>query len=461
MVSKKQILLISFLSINLQLISVWISLYYPLTAIKLIDINIFLMLYLYVRYNTNYYQNITNLNNIFIFTFSLFMLTLPFLDLFSYYDITETSFFSNYHFSKETMIATHVSLYYAFMSFNIASIMYNKADSYSYRNTSETNNYRIYVISKILFLISIPFVVLYSMYIIKSIGTYGYISMHRDGFSIPYIILFKIMSITSITSYTLMITSKNIRGWRFWLPTIFIVGAFMADGRRGPGMTLLMLAYWYYRNYTQHKLKINYAIIIIPIILIVLPLVGTLRYGGDNDYEYDYLKLIISQGTSVQVVSYAIENAQQIDYSISDMFGNMHKIMDVTESKINGDVPDLSLESQASKYKIFSSYISYTVNRNLYLQGFGIGGSYVAQLYSVGKNVAVIIFGLMLGYVFPIMSNTIQNSESVYKRSIVFLFMTSIIYMPRDNIFDFFTDNLYPMIVMIMIYMYGFLRKQN
>ncbi len=456
------LVLSTIFSINIFIVSIYIALYDISLSVKLIEANIFVTLILYVQYFRFHYKQSINLHNIYLFTFFFFLLALPLFDMLHIHDISNTSFFTSSRFSIDTIYRTMICLYLALISYYIGALYSITTLPTSDVKWSHKSDKHIHNISLIIFKLSLPIVILYAIIISYEISKYGYISMHRNEINIPMVNLFRIASIAAKSSFALLLASGITNSKIFWLSTIAITFALVADGRRASGMTILIVAIWYYVNSNNINMRLRNLAIISSASILLAIIVGTLRYGQSNQINFSYFNFFLSQGGSVQVISYAIDWAKEIDYSFMDIFGNLFRTIDIIYSKIRGESPDVGLQSQAAKYKLYSSYISYIVNSKLYMRGFGIGGSYIAQLYSVGSYHAIILFSILLGYMMTKINYFMQNGNDILTRSLLILIIISIIFLPRDNVFDFVTDNLYNyLFLLIVIYVSRLLRSNN
>jgi hypothetical protein len=294
---------------------------------------------------------------------------------------------------------------------------------------------------------------LYIYQTILFIKTYGYLALHLGG-TVPYHTLFKIVIIIATVGYTIFIASNPRSKWSYWIFTLIITITLLADGKRGPGLTLFVIAFWYYFFSNDKKIKVLLILIFTPLILLILILIGYLRFGIStyDNVTFNIAEFIYSQGVSINVISYAIKFDATIVYNLFDLiFSKIYQFFDIMYYKSIGISPDLSLVTRAEKYKIYSSYISYIVNSPSYRNGFGIGGSYIAQLYSVGKEFIQLLGGIFLGYTYSFISSW-SYSKSQIKRGILLLIMPIIIYIPRDNMFDVLMDALLVVAIFIIIH---------
>ena len=106
---------------------------------------------------------------------------------------------------------------------------------------------------------------------------------------------------------------------------------------------------------------------------------------------------------------------------------------------------------QAVKYKMWSSYISYHVNSGSYYSGGGMGGNYVGQAYAAGKEPVVLFVAFLVGLFLCWLDRNIFTNK-VIKGFIIFMIIQSVIYIPRDNLLDFVTDLIEPLIMLIFVY---------
>jgi len=427
------------------------------------------------------YGNVVNPLNLFLAMFIFFLLPRVLLDLLNLADIAETTSFSAYRYQEDVIFRSISNLYLAVISFSVGSVIINKEKRIVVNNKIFINSYmsNLFIkretlsnqsltqlrkieeervnklllrIGNIVLMICFPLLIIYLAIIFRFIIENGYIAFHLNESKVPFSAVFKLTSSLALVGYVFMVISNPESKKLYWLYTIFIVICFMADGRRGPGMTILVVSFWYYLYYTNKRIRISKLIMVVLIVILLAIFIGNLRYGKSIDQaDFSIFSFIYNQGITFQVVAYTIEYIDKIDYRFLDLFSNVNRMFDVLYHKIIGDIPDLSLETRAVNSKIYSSYISFVVDRDLYLKGFGIGGSYVAQFFAVGKEFGQIIMGVILGALYTYFVNFI-NSKNFIKKALLIITMPSLIYIPRDNIFDFITDFFFSYIFLLLFY---------
>ena len=84
--------------------------------------------------------------------------------------------------------------------------------------------------------------------------------------------------------------------------------------------------------------------------------------------------------------------------------------------------------------------LSYTLNRDKFFLGQGIGSSYLAELYLVGGKSLVLIGGVLLGYIIEFLNfKMLKNRKYLL---LILMFGSSLIFLPRDSLFAFFSTNI-------------------
>lgn len=424
----------------------------PELSIKLLELSIFVVYTSSIYIFTKKHKNLINTHNIFLVIFGFFVLSRVFLHFFGYSNFNETKFFTSYTFEIDVIFRTLINVQMALVSFVIGSIFYLQQNPVKDRRPDDTTDNQLYFISLFAMILLTPFLVMYIYETVSFVGKYGYIVMHQ-GARINNQTFYKLIIMISMAFYIIFISSRPRKGVYYWLFTILLIFVLLADGKRGPGVTFLIISLWYYLFYKRISLNLIRVLGGIIILFLALIIIGTFRYKGGKEIEsFSILDFIYNQGFSIQVVSYSIKYSDKIDYSLFDLiFGKIYKFSNVMIMKIRGNNPDLSLFSSAHKYKIFSSYISSIVNPNLFTEGFGVGGSYIAQLFSVGKEFAQIIVGFLLGIGYSFLDKLIYSRNRIVIGIVLFL-LPSIIYIARDNMFDFLIDSIISIVLFLIIH---------
>ena len=108
---------------------------------------------------------------------------------------------------------------------------------------------------------------------------------------------------------------------------------------------------------------------------------------------------------------------------------------------------------QAYEFKWYGQYISSIANKSMFYEGMGLGSSYVAQLYAVGKEFAQVTGGIFVGYMACFLNDNLRSSNFL-RRFWAFHALTIFIFIPRANLFEFISMQWAPYVVSLFIYFY-------
>lgn len=228
-----------------------------------------------------------------------------------------------------------------------------------------------------------------------------------------------------------------------------------ANGQRGPGALLFIFVCFIYYHRNKSKIKINpikigYTIVLF---IFILSFVGWLRSDRDNNYEFSILNFIWSRGASLLVLVESIRWESIIDYDFLDLFGQIYYFVDYYCLKLLGESFPVSFLDLPIYYKFYSGYISYISNSTMYDMGFGIGGSYVAELFSVGKECAQFVGGICVGLLVNIFYFYFLNSRG-FAKFYSFHILPFLLYIPRDNMLDFILQDWWVCISYLLVLFY-------
>ncbi len=402
------------------------------------------------------YQNWINPHNLFLFSVFFFLTPRIFLDVLGYEPFNATVFYSSYHFSFYTSFKILININIAIISFLLGS---NFERITIKKNKEVDENLNLLKIGKRLFIIGFP-IVLYKLIVtIYILATEGYRALNLGNVSVPDSFIISLFSICCFFGYFIFLISKPDKKQNILIivSTLFLFLVLIADGRRGPAFSFILVVLWFVFYSRGIKLNLRKIITYGVFGLSIAIIMGYFRNSKEITSEsFDFTLFFYSQGVSIQVIGYTIDFVDQLNYNFVDLFGNIRRYFDVNFFGSNSSNVFIS---RAREYKIFSNYISDTVNRDLYYRGLGIGGSYIAQLYAVAGEIGQLLGGVFIGFSFTRWINVALNSK-FWGKVILLLYLPYIIYIPRDNLFDFITDNLLFTIILASIYIINNLRKR-
>lgn len=391
--------------------------------------------------------NKNKLNLIYVFYFLLFFFggSTIILDLVDFCDMSDLDFFYNGKVSSYTTNRTIFNYILTNYAIIIGYLLHNRVhhNCMPHDANAKISNFIIYIIFLIGFIAQ-----LYSSYLQFSfLSAFSYHESFISGVSVPiYIRVFSQFPLFACI-YKLMQGRK-----RWFFPLVFYCGLVMLTGQRGPALLILIVVF--YLCYRKGIVKTNVLKIFVGgfLLLLISIIASNLRNGKSSFTDEDsLLQFIWGQGGSITVLQIAIQNEDKLDYNFKDLFGNVYsayRFLPLTDVRPSSD----KLTSVGKQYKVWSKYISYETNPNMYYAGMGLGGNYIAQMFCVGKEFAVIISGILIGLILTLIDNRLSCYKNPYRLFFIFSFLRIFLYAPRDNFFSFLTFMTEDVLALLIIY---------
>ena len=236
----------------------------------------------------------------------------------------------------------------------------------------------------------------------------------------------------------------------FWFHFIILLVVLASDGRRGPAMVLFFITIYFLQGHYIKNINLRSLLTIGSFIILILIFIGNYRFKN-RGIDFSFISFFHAQGVSIQSIFYSIEYNSALNYNLIDLFGGTFRQLNVLLNKIIFYNQDLGLDSLVGNNKIYSAYLSSKVNNEMYYSGFGIGGSFIGELYTVGKETAQIIGSTIMGFIYAKLIKLQASNVSIFKKSIALIFIGSILYIPRDNMLDFLAENIYSILIVGLI----------
>ena len=108
-------------------------------------------------------------------------------------------------------------------------------------------------------------------------------------------------------------------------------------------------------------------------------------------------------------------------------------------------------EEYVQAHDSFSHWISYLVNSELYCNGYGMGTSFVAELYLAFGRIGVLFGSAAIGLLIFKLSKTNIRSLSVGSTALKMQLIYYLFTLPRSGLFDCATNLLYLLLSLIHI----------
>lgn len=240
-------------------------------------------------------------------------------------------------------------------------------------------------------------------------------------------------------------------------------------GRRALLAQVLLFIMWYcicYFKLDEKKFALKHFILLVAFALAVIVLfyiVEVLR-GGQSVNEVSLFgaieKFFISTGGSDSTIANVIRYQDKFPQSgIVYLFSPIRDALfdNIITRKIFSFITGYSGEAVAqgleylTRHNTFSHWLSYIVNPDLYLSGYGMGSSYISELYFAFGIIGIIVFGFVLGFVIKKCGNVFSSANGIYVKAFVMFFVYNLFILPRASVFSAATDLLYFIAALIVI----------
>lgn len=217
---------------------------------------------------------------------------------------------------------------------------------------------------------------------------------------------------------------------------------FLMTGRRiQVGMTLMMLiSYYLMRHYHDKeekwitKFHIIGMIVAVPVGITALYMFKYIRYGesvkGDNLVNM-FFSFFYQQGTSVNVLKFA-KKFEGDSLGVTSLY---YTIKYFRTNVITGrffDFPKIWYRLRNSNTALYTNclpdYIYYRISPYLFRKGYGLGGSFLSELYHDGGYTLTVLGSLLYGTILQKMYSLKSN---IWIRTIAFLVLEQFFILPR------------------------------
>lgn len=245
--------------------------------------------------------------------------------------------------------------------------------------------------------------------------------------------------------------------------TLFMIvegGMQLLIGRRALLAKAVLFIVWYlicYYKFDRKKMPYKYFILLFILAILMILLFWLIERSRSNGKEeFDFFKAIssffISTGGSDSVIANTIDKADQFPkqgivyllYPIKDAITDNVLVRKILEISTGVSVPTYAQGlDYVNTHDSFSHWISYLVNSDLYCKGYGMGSSYLAELFLAFGLFGVALGGIVLGIVIAKFSLVDLRSPNLYKKAFVMFFIYNLFTLPRSGAFETSTNLLY------------------
>lgn len=419
--------------------------------------------------HTYFHGTWKNFDNLFIGFFVFFLGNRLLFDLFTdEWDVCYFGFFLSRYVSVNILNTAILNLIIALLSYNLGSLLWRqlkknrKKIDYPINSLTKTDTLSDRVAYTML-VIGFIAKAYFSYQTFEAMLSEGYLTFFKEGFDINRNLL--MMFLETFYEISLFIIISRERKMRIWdkLALLFYIIMSLSTGQRGFAMLSVVFIFFYLYRLGKTRLSMKTLISMVFVLFFISMLMSDIRGGVDSsigDIFSSFFDFFYNQSVSLTVIVTTIDYDDQIVYSFWDLFGHIRYLIEYYWNKITlqDPLPIDALTMQAYKYKWYGQYISSIANKSMFYEGMGLGSSYVAQLYAVGKEFAQVAGGIFVGYIACFLNDNLRSSNFL-RRFWAFHALTIFTFIPRANLFEFISMQWAPYVVSFFIYFYIMFRN--
>lgn len=376
-----------------------------------------------------------SLYQVFLLTYFLFLLSRIFLDVCGLYDFKTLALMQNSYMTDEIALGT-IKVLSAFLvgtSYAWMIVDNSSSDNFFERPIAKLsfNNFL-----RVLYYIFIALSVMKMVYFLNVVRKNGYLALFNGTIgNIGYPVIFTgAISIAEALFVVLMFYNRDKKSFLQYSGLLLLVGLTkMMTGQRAYGLVLLLYIICMYSTYYKEVHFYNRKILLIGLIVpIAIVALNHIRFQvsvslRDLFEENVYVRMMISQGSSIEVVSGVNQYSDSFTNKVPFMIGYFvdlfkrepagQTMLDITQGNYLGD------------------HLSYAINPTMFLAGRGTGTSLVAETFDLVRGNYLLIFGVACILTLLVLKISQRAYKSVYNFAFSYYLMTDFIFSPRDSIF--------------------------
>ncbi|OWO83345.1 hypothetical protein B5C26_07010 [Photorhabdus luminescens] len=279
--------------------------------------------------------------------------------------------------------------------------------------------------ARVLFLFSLPFCIIKFAYEINTIATIGYVNYYKDGVNMPFFI--NAMRFVFEISFFLILSSRpNFKKFKkYSVIFMLVMSLFLITGVRSKFILYFIFLFWYYYSFFQKKdISILSMLISFPLIISVLILSQLHRQNWVFNSDLNYLEYFFSS----QSISFYI---LPLTVKYIDCFTSFMPAI-LSPFSFYSLIYNTQSLDRLNNVQLLGDIISYAQLGDYYLDGNGIGGSFIAELYQAGILISI-IFSFSLGFLINYFDIKVYKNRLYL--AISFFIVSNIAYMPRSSFF--------------------------
>ena len=388
---------------------------------------------------------------LFLLCYNMFLNSRVFIDLVNGKPFYYTTYFSNYPFSYGTQVNMLLMLNLSLVCINLGQEIALHFSGLKKLELSRNNTWLFF--SKFVMCVFLLPVLLYFFQVAREFLLNGY-----GGISsiTKHSILSHAVTFFQIGFYAFLASKPSLKQLKIY-GSIFVITLFLSifSGARNMFATQILMLLSYFSLYVK-KISQIVVVFFITIGAIFFELFGGVRDDPQNVNMMEYFVsteesiaeiFFRHQGVTITVLGYADELAEQssvmdVVYPIYEYFGE--KMIDDYEPK------DVN----------FGHKVSFLINPSFYYSGHGTGTSFLAELYSAGGFVSVMVGSFLLS--FFVIYSIYTYGSSTMGCLLLLIFFKYLYFMPRAGYLAFLSDVLkWYVIICILKKIYNLFHKRK
>jgi oligosaccharide repeat unit polymerase len=331
--------------------------------------------------------------------------------------------------------------------------------------TELKHNQTFQVIGIIFLFLSFPAIIYITYLQFMYVRDYGYgvlfTGVMREDLKLPFwasgmIILFNF-------GYLLMIASRPPKSIFLICSLLYLVYGLLDSlkGQRTIFLTIIITIIYFYIKLYNKKISIRYMFFLLILIISFSSFMSYYRFNKKID-RLDFsdlvLELIYGQGTSIVLPLTIIEHGNKLQYHQYPFI-----FSPLLESYYSRAYPTLGQNKiRLEKYNLINDVITYYQESSHYFKGYGLGGSFLAEMYDCGGIIGIVfwswIFALILWFIDL---NLYRNAFCVF---FFWWIVRSIAWLPRSRLFHFMYNLrllIVPIAMLLMVIFFVKYTKAN
>lgn len=407
-----------------------------------------LFLYLYTIFTAKYILKLkwVSLYILFFISLGTFVYSRIFLDILGLFDFGTADRFFHTILPNSVKQETLIYLLFSLLFIHLGAIIGNlKKTSYS---DNTCHNIFFDKFGSVLFFISLPGILTKSYIDLKYILENGYLAVYTGEINSIQYPFWTTGSGTLMMLGLAFLFASILSKKKFFIIAIFVIilkTMALFKGVRGEFLVSLLFLVWYYYQFiTTKDIKVLLTVTIGFLAIVLMQFMLFFRLNMEFafiSFSDVLVNFFAANGTTILVLEHMIDS--------KDEFIN-NRLPYIIEPLISFSSYGGNSLNKLEHSNFLADHLTYFLSPNRYLNGEGIGGSFLGELYDLGF-LGFILGSVLLGYMIMYLEKLFKSSQLMLLLS--FPIVYAIIWMPRGSFFPSI-QSLYLIVIFYFIYKY-------